>query len=771
MVLRPSRRIVLLGFAGICLLFASPSSTTPSAATAPSAKGPKVHRVVSPKVKQYSHHGSHHVAAAFYDTRGRWRSTLTLNNKGPQEKRPRVTLVSHDGRRSTIPNVSVPGTGFVDIDLNAAAAAAGPGFEFGSLRMTYYGDIFEMGAQVLVADLGRGIQFDEQLSYASTTESLTRQGVWWLPAPEASLTLVLTNLSDETIVVQGQLRGTASTPLDTVSLEPQSLRVVALPRARQPGASAMGAVSLTYDGPPGALLARGFIEAGRTGYSAPVEFADPAGFRTSSLHGGGVRLSGPDGRPVSPVVVATNGGTVSTTVMGALVTTSPDGEVLRFSLPARTLSPGETALLDSALAEAGAREASQGIPAGLEVDYTSPPGSVLVTAASVSADLNYVFRVPLIDPETPKSSTGGYPWRADGQTATVVYLKNTTSEPQNYVLQLTFAGGVYAPGLKTLKPGETLTLDIKALRDAQVPDAFGHMIPREATGGQVHWSAKGRTRHAIIGRAEHVDHDHGVSASYACINCCPDNPYEWWTEGDPIVIPIGDWVDVYIYIRDIDCYNNLLAPYYLGGWHGQDWWISDTNVAVGDNNATITGVDGGSTTFNFTYHAEYWYPDVYEFGWFCNYVPNPLPYQTPVKIQRPTYVAILGEPQYTQGPPAPYVYNVNRIILDQDRAPLYKRMFVTESFSPDPPEGDPPTPNCSSGEIIKNNDWSNDGGTFPDLFYLPGEAPNPCRSISTQSFSVRLNDFNYPIQTKYLVNWFYSGVVLACTQGCVEIAW
>lgn len=432
-----------------------------------------------------------------------------------------------------------------------------------------------------------------------------------------------------------------------------------------------GGLSLTYDGPSGALLARGFVEAGRAGYSAPVEFADPAAFRTSSLHGGGVRLSGPDGSPVSPVVVATNAGPVSTTVMGAFVTSSPEGEVLRFPLPSLSLAPGETAVLDSALAEAGARAAGAGTPAGLELDYTTPPGSVLVTAASVSPDLNQVFRVPLIDPETPKSSTGGYPWRAGGQTATVVYLKNTTTEPQNYVLQLTFAGGVYAPGLKTLKPGETLTLDIKALRDAQVPDAFGHTIPREAAGGQVHWSAKGRTRHAIIGRAEHVDHDHGVSASYACINCCPNNPYEWWTEGDPIVIPIGDWVTVYVYIRDIDCYNNLLAPYSLVSWHGQDWWISDTNIAVGDNNATVTGIGGGSTTFHFTYSAEYWYPDVHEFGWFCNYYPFPLPYETPVEVQGAHPVDIRINPF---APNNPFVDNGS-----SDHLPYMRYSYIFES--------------------------------------------------------------------------------------------
>ena len=63
------------------------------------------------------------------------------------------------------------------------------------------------------------------------------------------------------------------------------------------------------------------------------------------------------------------------------------------------------------------------------------PGAVVLSATSVSADLRHAIRVPLTDPLTPPSATGGYPWRVTATGGTVVYLKNATNDPQGYVLQ------------------------------------------------------------------------------------------------------------------------------------------------------------------------------------------------------------------------------------------------------------------------------------------------------------------------------------------------
>jgi hypothetical protein len=130
--------------------------------------------------------------------------------------------------------------------------------------------------------------------------------------------------------------------------------------------------------------------------------------------------------------------------------------------------------------------------------------------------------------------------------------------------------------------------------------------------------------------------------------------------------------------------------------------------------------------------------------------------------QRPTYVSIIGTPAYTVGPPAPYVYNVSRQILDQNRNPIDRRMFVDESWSPSVPDG-----NCTALPVDEGDAYSNDYGMFgPDLYSLSGGAPAGCESVSTQSFRVSMAGTWYSITTRYRVTWRQSGVTVACIAGC-----
>jgi hypothetical protein len=770
---RPLPLLTLLPFASICFLTLIGSSSTPAArgrsySQAPvSSTGPKVNRLTPPRAKEY-HHATHYMAAAFYDTRGRWSSRLTLNNKGPEAKRPRVTLYSYDGRALVVPDVEVPGNGFTDIDLDPLVAHADPGFRFGSVRMAYHGDMLEMGAQVVVADLARGLQFDEQLSYAPTGGSPRQEAVWWLPSGHASFSVALLNRSAEPIVVRADLHGisrsgsAAAHRLDEVRLGPNEMRQVSInPQGRH--ASAMGSaggLSLRYEGPAGALLARGMVHDVATGYSSPIGFSDPASAKTATYHGGGVRLQ-VDDTALTPVIVARNAGDVPTTLMGNLVVTTTHSEVMTIALPTRSLAPGESAVIESLAAVEEAR-ALGARDVGVKFEYTTAPGTVVVNVVSFSPDRNHVFRVPLIDPETPASSTGGYPWRADGTIATVVHLKNTTDAPQTYLLQLTYPGGAYAPGLRTLQPGQALTLDIEALRDEQIPDAQGRTIPLDARSGQVHWSAKGPDRSVIIGRAEHVDRDHAVSASYACINCCPDNPESNWTVQDPISVTPGETVDVFSYLQDRDCYGNLLEPYYLGGWWGQSWYVANTGIAYGNDNATMTGVQSGDTNFYLTYNSEWWYPDVYEGGWFCNYTPYPVTYQAPVRVQTPTFLRFTNEPQYTDEPPAPYTFIANRRVVDEGWRWIERVMFVMERFDPPTPTG-----NCGLGQIETADANTDQFGVFgPDLYYVLSALPGGCASSSTQRFTVRLGGTDHNIQTSYRVTYRDTGVTVSCLTGC-----
>jgi hypothetical protein len=621
-------------------------------------------RVQPPRGLPADHSAAYTLAAAYYDTRGNWESRLTLNNKGADQIRPRVTLFARDGGPYVIPDVIVPGDDFVELDLNAIVAGLGGPFQQGSVQVIYYGKELEMGAQVVIGDLDRGMQFDEQLSYQGAGGENRREAVWWLPGPGATLALVLTNRTAEPVTVRAQLhgatRGTEDGPPDRrerrvqVRLEPHEVQVLDM-GAGEGGAQALGrfgGLTVEFDGPPGALMARGFVEDMQSGYAVPITFARPAG-KSPFYHGGGARMVDGSGA-LAPVVLARNTSALGTTVNGRLVVSRAGGLVEAFALASRSLDAGETAVIDLGAAWSQAQQIADATGVGVEFEYASAPGTVVMSAMTTSSDLSRTYQVPLIDPETPPSSTGGYPWRAAVGQTTVVYLKNTTLTPERYLLQITWPGGAWAPGLQELAPGETLALDIARLRDEQVPDAFGRTIAPDAVGGQVHWSIKSRTRHAIIGRAEHVDDAHGVSASYACINCCPDNVRYNWMDPDPLVVPVGSPVPLTAMLEDEDCYQSPLQPYSLP-WNDLNWTIGNTSIATGDaGNEEVTGQGEGWTTFSADYDDTYWEAQPDGDLWYCADEPLELDFDAFLQVQIP-YPTDFRQSPYAS--PNPYVNN------------------------------------------------------------------------------------------------------------------
>src|SRR5262249_38376607 len=152
-------------------------------------------------------------------------------------------------------------------------------------------------------------------------------------------------------------------------------------------------------------------------------------------------------RNLRPVVAVRNLGQEQTRITARIPYTTPDGSTGSITLPQLTLQPGEMDLLD-----ASNFKLRQGVfaAAGLEIEYTGTPGSVIASAYSASADGDQVFALPLKDPQAIMSSTGGYPWFINDEGSTVVFIKNTTSEPQRFLLDIVYPGGMWGSNLRTI---------------------------------------------------------------------------------------------------------------------------------------------------------------------------------------------------------------------------------------------------------------------------------------------------------------------------------
>jgi hypothetical protein len=303
------------------------------------------------------------------------------------------------------------------------------------------------------------------------------------------------------------------------------------------------------------------------------------------------------------------------TVTGRVPYAMKDGSTGELYLPGLQLSNDETKVIDVTQSLK-----IQGVPrndvasAGLEFQYTGELGALITAAFSVSESGNQVFRVPLWDIAAQRSATGGYPWYIEGDSSTLVYIKNVTDQPRKFRMYLMYAGGAYLYPLTTVAPGQTTTIDIRGLRDNQVPDANGKTIPLTETRGQLEWSMTGGEDRVLIGRSEQVDLAQGISSNYACINCCGNSFYAGWVTPGGVSGYAGDEAQVTALQQDANCYGQPYPPYQVAA--GFDSFAP--SICDSTYGGLITGVAPGQATIRGGWTADSWFSGLSDQ---CEYTP------------------------------------------------------------------------------------------------------------------------------------------------------
>src|SRR6185295_6761459 len=153
-------------------------------------------------------------------------------------------------------------------------------------------------------------------------------------------------------------------------------------------------------------------------------------------------------------------------------------------------------------------------------------------------------------------------------------------------------------GLKTLAPGETVTIDIRALRDKQIPDDEDQTIPLDVGHGQVRWTllqSEGTDPLALIGRAEQVDEVKAISSTYACQNCCGDFFQESYVTPSSVTGSTGDSVTMSAFEVHSDCYGFSYPMEQSASWSSSD------AAAATVSGGLVTLIDAGQTTITATW--------------------------------------------------------------------------------------------------------------------------------------------------------------------------
>jgi hypothetical protein len=385
----------------------------------------------------------HLLAGSYYTLRNNFSAKLLLNNKGPRPIEVQPTLFSLSGERFDAPPVTVDSNSHRFEDFSTWAAIAGEQFWEGSIQVFHRGKDLVLGTQIYLTDEVHSLSFEEKLTELEKPGSPRLEGVWWLPSPKGTIHVVLSNTSDTALSVSTTIRGESprrktskKDSRTTVELAPHETKVLDVERdllgKNQGAMSSFGAISLEHNGGQRALLARAMALDASRGYSLPVQFVDPGSAKSANLQGAGLRIGNAGRDSLSPKVVAYNAGGVETRLSGRVPYTTVDGTNGEIILPEVVLAPGETKLIDLDQSVKAYGASDNVATAGLEFQYTGEMGSVITSAFSVSRSGNQVFRVPLWDIAAQRSATGGYPWYIDGNSSTIVYIKNVTAELQQY---------------------------------------------------------------------------------------------------------------------------------------------------------------------------------------------------------------------------------------------------------------------------------------------------------------------------------------------------
>jgi len=476
-------------------------------------------------------------------------SILTLNNVGPTATTVTVTNYSMEGKAHPLDPITLNPHSYGQFDLSTVV----PDDEFsaGNIQVAYTGIMMGVTCQVSIFSLEKRVSFESREPYEmqSMDEMMPLMsnkvgGVLSIPQREAEGFLALTNSS----VNQATVQVSVGSKQKSFVLRPRQTQLLRLSDEFGERGPSAALVRLEYSGIPGDIITTGFVLDLKNGFSSAFTMVDPSLDMSSHLSGAHLRIGQPDrseGFPEgtlfrSPLLVANRGDMPVTAhvlldykIKQKLEMTPADpskAEVTEekfgtLPLGEVTVAPGGVQKIELSdfvgnLGEGPIMEA------GVDVDYDAPPGTLLGQLVSVDQTGDYSFEVPIKDPAAATEGLDGiYPWTLDDGTNTVVHLKNTTGNPALAYMTLGYhdANGfnTYRHPKISLRPYETVEIDIQGLEDSKEPDLLGHVLPTTATHGQAVWHQV--TPYSMIGRAEQTNVKDGIARSFSCNQNCCDN--------------------------------------------------------------------------------------------------------------------------------------------------------------------------------------------------------------------------------------------------------
>lgn len=496
-----------------------------------------------------------------------------------------LTVYSASGKPYPKNEVSLAASETKRLDVRSLIPTDAIG-DLGGMSIDYNGGSMMIVAQITLHHFrGFGsldVPFFEDMEFMSSELG----SVWWEPTDGFSY-LILGNSSSMPVVANVSY---ASGESEQVQIAPFATVVKPVSYGddqEQADEGRIQSVHITSNAMAGLLRADGFVASPKTGFFDTVRFFDPGTSMEPDLYANGLHFS--HGSPHLLVRNLTSG---QIRVSGELYLSGKS-------------STKPIAIPDVQVPADGSRELR--IPpvgdlsgyddAAIRLRSSGPKGSFVASFTHFDAEQRLTRSVPFKDIEDPSVSTGGYPWRLDGDYTSRVFVTNVGKVKAAIMATIQPVGGRdYEMQTQYLNVGETAVFDIKHLRDAGIPDRKGARLPKNTTVGQFDWSTvMGDGSQRLMGRNEVESPSRGVASSFSCASCnCPYdtnqidmNPY------DPIVaIGLGAPVDTQSHQYNVCNGAQRWGSYIAGSWNIVTPGYFTMHSAMP---STMNGVNGGSS--------------------------------------------------------------------------------------------------------------------------------------------------------------------------------
>ncbi len=485
--------------------------------------------------------------------------------------------------------------------------------DIGGLILEYTGGTFEMWAQLRLMRVNRGNSVDVPFSILQDRRSTVRNAVWWMPS-DGEAVVAIGNFGNSILKAKATF---ANEDSEQIEIPPFGTHLIKRrpKRSRSNERGNVEAVTLEALGSNNNLVATGVVSSVNEQLTSSIRFYDTGYVAQPNLYATNFRL-----KDVKPKLVLRNTGveTIRATPKFIAVQGGPNAFI---DLPYMSLAPNEVAHVDLQPLKSAVNGNPDFDNVSVQVLNDGKPGSLIGALSGTDDTSGITYDVPLRDIGGMRHSTGAYPWRLDHDLTTVVSITNVSNVDSHVVVQINYAGGLYLLDPRPLRAGETAVYDLQRIRDEQIPDRTGNTIPLSTEGGQFKWFIYGAGAGRLIGRAEMLSQEQGISSSYSCPggNCPPEFSYAFFDNPDPLIKP-GETAHVQAFEIDCDAYG-CIGPFVPPV---DDWGQTNPLIAtLGANGSTanLVGISGGVTDFWANIGHDRWGWDgsnCYWLGWFID---------------------------------------------------------------------------------------------------------------------------------------------------------